>query len=277
MKGLLFGTAGIPLSVKGLGTAEGISQVGKLGLSAMELEFVHSVNISREKVPEVKKAAESNGIALTCHAPYFINYNTPEKAKIEASIDRVYRSCDITNRCGGWSVVFHPGFYLKDSPTDAYKHVKSALEETVEKLKADKNPIWVRPETMGKGSQIGTLEEVLQLSEELEQVMPCIDYSHMHARQGKYNSYDEFCKILDAIEKSLGKKGLENMHIQCQAVEYTEKGERRHLEFNDPKADFKYEEVCRSWKDYNVKGVVICESPNIEGDAMLLKKTYDGL
>ena len=75
MKNLLFGTAGIPMNSKGNATAEGVTSVKKLGLGAMELEFVRSVNISKERAPEVKKSAEENNIVLTCHAPYYINLN----------------------------------------------------------------------------------------------------------------------------------------------------------------------------------------------------------
>ena len=110
MEKLLFGTAGIPASSSGP-TAVGIGDVKKLGLGAMELEFVHSINISKEKAPEIKKAAEQNNIVLTCHAPYFINLNSLEKPKLKASIQRILGSARILNLCGGWSVCFHPGFY----------------------------------------------------------------------------------------------------------------------------------------------------------------------
>ena len=82
MDKLLFGTAGIPTSTKKSGTLEGIARVKELGLGAMELEFVHSVNISKEKAPLVKEAAQKNNIALTCHGQYYINLNSEEKQKI---------------------------------------------------------------------------------------------------------------------------------------------------------------------------------------------------
>ena len=107
MKELLFGTAGIPVSAKGLGTEEGIVEVRNLDLDAMELEFVRNINITKQKAPDVKKAAEKNNIVLTCHAPYFINLNSAEKAKLKASIDRILNSARIANLCGAWSVTFH--------------------------------------------------------------------------------------------------------------------------------------------------------------------------
>ena len=273
MDTLLFGTAGIPLSSKGSTTAEGIVDVKKLGLDAMELEFVRSRNIRKEKAPEVKKAARENNIVLTCHAPYFINLNSQEKAKLEASIERILNSARILNLCGGWSVCFHPGFYQKSTKEETYKRIREAIKKISQTLKKEKNDVWIRPETTGKESQFGNLDEILKLSQEFDNVMPCVDFAHFHARtNGKYNSYREFCEILEKIEKALGKKGIENMHMHITGISYSEKGEKKHLNLKE--SDLKYTELVEALKDFKVKGVAISESPNIEGDAKLIKEIY---
>src|SRR3989338_128470 len=150
MKELLFGTAGIPTSAKRSGTEEGIGEVRNLGLDAMELEFVRNINITKEKAPEVKKAAEKNNIVLTCHAPYFINLNSLEKAKLKASIARILNSARIANLCGAWSVVFHAGFYQKSTKEETYERIRQGIGEISKTLKHEGNKIWIRPETTGK-------------------------------------------------------------------------------------------------------------------------------
>lgn len=276
MKDLLFGTAGIPLNSKGATTAEGVAAIKKLGLGAMELEFVRSVNISKEKAPEVKKAAQENSIVLTCHAPYYINLNSLEKVKLKASIYRILKSARIANLCGAWSVCFHPGFYQKSTKEEAYKRVRDSIKEIIKILKKENNNIWIRPETTGKGSQFGNLDEILRLSQEFDNVMPCIDFAHFHARtNGKYNTYGEFSEILEKIEKKLGKKGLENMHIHITGIAYGEKGEKNHLNLKE--SDLKYKDLIKALKDFKVRGVAISESPNIEVDAILSKKIYDSI
>ena len=268
MDKLLFGTAGIPSCAKGLNTIEGIKTVRQLKLDALELEFVHSVNISEELAPKVRKAAEDNDVVLTCHAQYYINMNAVEKEKLEASKQRLFKAAHIANLCGAASVAFHPGFYLKSTKEEAYKKVKTAIKEVVEKLKQHENKIWIAAETTGKHSQFGNLHEILQLAQELEQVKPCIDYAHMRDREN-FNSRKEFAAILEEIEKKLGSRALQNMHIQFAGVNFSEKGELNHLELKD--SDLNYEEIVQTWKDFNVKGVAISESPNIEKDALLLK------
>ena len=276
MNQILFGTAGIPLSANPRTTPDGIKYVKKLGLGAMELEFVHSVNISEEKAPQIKKIAEENNIILTCHAPYFINLNSLEKEKIKASIGRIVNSARILNLCGGYSVAFHAGFYMGQEPKKVYDSIKNNLKKILQILKDEGNNVWVRPETTGKETQFGNVDEILQLSQELDNVMPCVDFAHFHARtNGKYNSYAEFCSILEKIEKTLGKKGLENMHMHITGIAYGPKGEKNHLTLKE--SDLKYQELLKALKDFNVKGIAISESPNIEEDALMMKKVFEKL
>jgi len=276
MKKLIFGTGGIPITSKGSTTADGIASVKKLGLGAMELEFVRSVNISKKKAPEVKKAAQENNIILTCHAPYYINLNSLEKVKLKASRYRILNSARIANLCGAWSVCFHPGFYQKSTKEEAFERVRKSVKELSRTLKKEKNDIWLRLENTSKIYQFGNFDEVLKLSQEFDNVMPTIDFAHLHARSnGKYNTYKEFSGVLEKIEKKLGKKGLENMHMHITGIAYGEKGEKHHLNLKE--SDLKYKELIKALKDFKVKGVAISESPNLEVDALLVKKIYDKL
>ena len=273
MEKLLFGTAGIPISAKGSGTAGGIEEVRNLKLDVMELEFVRSINITRDKAPEVKEAAKKQNVILTCHAPYFINLNSVETKKVKASIQRILNSAGIANLCGGYSVCFHPGFYMKDTKEKEFETIKENIKKIVKTLQNEGIKLWLRPETTGKGSQFGSINELLDISAELDQVMPCVDFAHLHARSiGKINTYDEFSEILQLIEKKIGKEALDNMHIHVAGINYGDKGERNHLNLKD--SDFNYKELMKALKEFKCKGVLISESPNIEGDALLMKKYF---
>ncbi len=273
-KKLLFGTAGIPLSTQKPSTLTGIARVKELGLGAMELEFVRSVNISGDLAPKVRKAKEQAGIALTCHGQYFINLNSLEQEKVEASAGRILRAARAAWASGAFSLTFHAGFYQGMEAEKAYANVKKQLERIVGILRDEGNGIWVRPETTGKKTQFAGLSEILRLSQEIEGVMPCIDFAHLHARtNGKENTYEEFSATLERVENALGREALECMHIHVSGINYSEKGERNHLNLGE--SDLNYVELVRAFRDYKVRGVVISESPNIEGDALLLKKAYE--
>ncbi|MCD6563656.1 MAG: TIM barrel protein [Thermoproteales archaeon] len=273
---LFFGTAGVPHSAKGRGTKDGIIQIKTLGLDAMELEFVRRISLTEKSAKDVYKIAHPLNILLTVHAPYYINLASPDEKKIEASIERIYMTAKVASIAGSWSLCFHAGYYMDKDPIIVYEIIKKNIEKVIKRLQDESIEIWIRPETTGKLTQFGTIEEVLKLSTELEMVMPVIDFAHIHARfNGKYNSEDEFRSILMMIEKYLGKTGLRNMHIHVSGIEYNEKGEVRHLNLEE--SDLRYIELLKILKEFKVRGVLICESPNLEEDALLLKKTYRSL
>ena len=274
MKQLVFGTAGSPICSEGRGTLAGIKAVNKLGLGAMELEFVRQVYVKEEDTDAIAKAAKKNNVVLTCHASYFINLNSLDKQIVGASRSRLLKAAKIANMCSAFSVCVHAAYRMKMSDDAVYANVKKQIEKVVSAVREEDNNIWVRPETVGKQSQFGTLKEILKLSSEIEGVMPCVDFAHMHAIEGKNNTYNEFAKILSEIEKTLGKEGIQNMHIHAAGINYGPKGERNHLNLED--SDMNYHELVKAWKDFRIKGVVISESPNIEEDALLLQKVFKG-
>ena len=271
MAELLFGTAGVPHSARALSTIDGIRRVAELGLGCMELEFVHGVRMGEASARLVAETAAQTGIKLSAHAPYYINFNAHEPEKIKASQGRLLQTARIASLCGARSVIFHPAFYLGDAPEKAYGTVKKHLEEVLHQLKREGNQVWIRPEVVGKLSQFGSLKEILDLSTELDGVAPCMDFAHWHARTGGFNSYQEFASILSQIEERLGRAALDDMHIHVAGIAYGKKGEIKHLNLKE--SDLQYVELLKALKDYEVKGLVICESPNREEDALLLQAT----
>jgi len=272
---LLFGSAGVPRSVKNRSTDRGIRRIAELGLGCMELEFVRGIKMGESAARNIEKLAKEKGIALSSHGPYFINLNVREAEKRTASQERLLNTVRIASLCGARTVVFHAAYYMGDPPDEAYSVVKKNLQDIMHKLKFEQNQVWVRPEVAGKISQFGTLEEVLSLSNEIEGVAPCIDFAHWHARTGKFNSYAEFASILEQIESQLGRAALDNMHIHVSGIAYGAKGEIKHLNLKE--SDFDYVSLAKALKDFNVNGLVISESPNLEGDALLLQRTYNSL
>ena len=271
-KNILFGTGGIPRSTKGKSSVSGIKRIRELSLDCMELEFVQGVRMGEKGARDVLEVALKKNVALSVHAPYYINLNSYDKEKIKASLERIYQAARIGSLCGAESIVFHAAFYQKSSKQDTYKKVSETLKELTGRLRDEGIPAVLRPETMGKRTQFGTLEEVLALSAEIEGVMPCLDFSHMHARVGKENTHSEFMIILSKVEEVLGKEGLSNMHIHVSGIEYDRNGEKKHLTLKE--SDFNYPELLRAFKEFEIRGLVICESPVLEEDALLLRKTY---
>ncbi len=275
MAELLFGTGGAPHSARLPSTTSGIERIAELGLGCMEVEFVQGVKMSEEGAMAVAETAAKMRVKLSAHAPYFMNLNAHEPEKIKASQTRLLQTARIASLCQAESIVFHAAFYLGDPPDKAYSTVKKSLGEIMNQLKQENNRVWIRPEIAGKASQFGTVEEVLNLSAELEGVAPCIDFAHWHARVGEFNSYSEFTSVLLQIKERLGRAALDDMHIHVSGIAYGKKGEIKHLNLKE--SDFQYVELLKALRDYDIKGIVICESPDLEEDALLLQATYNTL
>ncbi len=266
-----FGTAGVPNRSKDRSTAGGIKTIRELDLDAMEVQFVRGVRMNVEKAKEIRDLANSLGVELSVHAPYYINFNAEESKKVEESVKRLIKTVEI----GGIfarNVVFHPGYYMKSSKEGAYRRIRDNLKRVVEFVEEKGINVVLRPETTGKPTQFGELEETLKLCQELG-LKPCIDFSHIHARtRGALKGYDDFRDILERIESELGKEAIKDMHIHVSGIEYGLKGEKRHVNLKE--SDFKYEDLLRALKDFGAKGIVIIESPNLEEDAIMLKRLW---
>lgn len=270
MDKLLFGISGLPIGdgTQKFNYASAIIYLKSLGLDAMELPFVRSVNVTDKNKELILKHKLDNDFYLSAHGSYYINLNADETEKQAQSIERILKGSEGLLKVQGRSLVFHPGFYLKDSREETYNTIKENL------LKLPYEGVDYRLETTGKESQFGSLDELVSLCKEISSCKLCIDFSHIHARyNGKLKSYDDFAEILQYIQDKLGKEALSDLHIHMSGINYTGKGERNHLPFLE--SDFKYIDCLKALKDFNVKGCIICESPMLEKDALLLKETYE--
>jgi deoxyribonuclease-4 len=270
---LFFGTAGIPHSAKKRSSIEGIVRIRALGLTAMELQFVRRVAMGEESAHRVCHAAKENGVRLSAHAPYYINFNSKDAEIVKASRERLLEATRIAALCGARSVVFHAASYHHDPPPAVYQRVKAQLQSLADQVRDEGRDVCLRPETSGRPSQFGDLDEVLRLSAEVDGVSPCIDFGHVHARTaGALNTYAQFGAVLDRVRQFLGDSALQDMHIHVQGMAYSQAGEQKHLDLAG--SDLQYEALLQALVDWNVSGTAICESPNLEKDAVLLKNTF---
>jgi deoxyribonuclease-4 len=270
---LNFLTAGMPLSTGKGGYPRAFEIIREMGLDGMEVEFVHGVRMSDETRKLLK---ETKDLMFTAHGPFYINLNSKEEDKVDASVQRIIETAQAASDFGGYSITYHAAFYMGGDKETVYQQVRTQTQKIVEILGKNNIKMWIRPETTGKATQWGDYEEIIRLSKEFEYVLPCIDFSHIHARTGgEYNTYDEFCKVLDRIATELGDFAINNFHAHLAGIDYTAKGEKRHLVFAE--ADMNYQDLLRAMKSFGVKGALVCESPNIETDTKILKDYYMSL
>lgn len=266
LRGVYVGTAGIPNSAKRRNTLDGIRRIAELGLNAMELEFVRGINLSAEAASKARELSKELGVVLTAHAPYYINLLSDKADVRKASVERIVESAKIAYIAGAWSVVFHPGYYGKYSSDEAIRIVREAVKHVVKVVTDMGLKIWVRPETMGGLAEVGSLDEVIAIVEGIDMALPAIDFAHLYARSlGKINTVEGFREVLAEVERRLGTEAVRNSHIHLSGIDYGERGEKLHLNFDE--SSFNWRAAVEAIKEFKVEGVVICESPNLEEDA----------
>jgi deoxyribonuclease-4 len=270
-----FGTVGSPSGTpkKPGGSVGAISFSNSIGLKALELGWVQSVRVSEETCAAIKKISGEADVAVSVHAPYFINLNADDE-EWPKSRKRLMDAAHYGNLAGATDIIFHPGSYFEREPAEVLKVAIPRLKGCVAELRKAGNPVTIRPETMGKSAMLGSLDDALEMSKQIEGVLPCIDFAHLHARpgDGTMNSYDEWSALLKKYEKALGKSALKKLHIHLSGIEYGPKGEKNHLKLAE--ADLDLEALFTALYDAGCAGRIMCESPIMEEDALIMKKTW---
>jgi len=273
---LRFGTVGAPQTTPKPGTPAAIEYSRLLGLDHLELAWVQSVSVGEKTCAEIKAAAEKFGVTLSVHAPYFINLNSQTADLMAKSDARLLKAARMGYLAGARNIVFHPGSYHGQPPEQVYERVKDKLLELTGILRAEGVDVILRVETMGKTAMFGTLDETLQLARDVPGVLPCIDWAHLHARRGDgtFNSYAEFAAALAQVRAALGEAGLKSLHCHLSGIEYTAKGERKHVPLNQ--ADLHYRELLQAFADFGVEGSVGVEAPEPfhVADCLTLQATF---
>jgi deoxyribonuclease IV len=274
----LFGTVGSPISTppKPGGSMGSIIRIAELGLTAFELGWVQSVRVTEDTCAKIKTAAEEQKVAISVHAPYFINLNADEE-EWPKSRKRLMDAAFYGNLAGATDIIFHPGSYFGKPPDQVLPIAISRLRECVEELRANKNPVTLRPETMGKSAMLGSLRDTLEMSAAIPGIKPCIDFAHLHARNGdgSINSFVEWVDLLNGYANFIGNDSLLSLHIHLSGIEYSEKGERKHLPLK--KSDLRLNELFQALHEANCQGRILCESPLLEEDALYMKELWESL
>jgi len=272
-----FGPAGVPPAFRAMKAA--LTAVLRLlreeGLDAFEYQAVRwgaKPQIKKENAEKLGLKAKENDVWLSLHGSYFLNFCV-SKETIEASKNRLIACATAAEWMNAHVVVFHPGFYRTRPPKEVVKDCLKALKEVVEAMRTlgIKN-VKLGPETMGKLSQFGSLDEILGLCEQVEQTQPVIDWAHLHARcRGCFKTVEDFRKVLEEIEKRLGTDVVGDLHCHFTKVEFTDKGEKCHHTMDEAEYGPDFTLLARVIAEFKLKPVIISESPVLDVDAIKMR------
>jgi len=273
-----FGPAGMPPGFKAL--KRPVTEVPQYlrdeGLDSFEYQMVRwgpIPQIRQEMAEQLGKNAVEQDVWLTAHGSYFVNLTAAQREVLEASKRRLLACVTGASWMGAHIVVFHPGSYAGRPPSEVYETCEKAMKEVVESMRSlGITRVHLAPETMGKGSQFGSLDEVLRLCERVELTEPNVDWAHLHARdRGRFKTIDDVRGVADEIEGRLGSDALRNMHCHFSHIEFTDKGERRHHNLDRVEFGPDFGLLAGLIVERGLKPVIACETPNLDVDAQKLR------
>ncbi len=238
---------------------ETLEEYHQLGLKACEVAFTYSVYIKAEDAVRIGKKARELGIELSIHAPYFVNLNSEDVRKREATKKRILDCCAIGDKMGASVVVFHPGYYGGDRE-ETYIMIREGISQIMREIRKRGWMIKIAPETMGKVNVFGSVEEISRLVQDTGCSF-CIDFAHILARDKRVD-YEKVKRLFPQKE----------WHVHFSGIIYGEKGEKRHrvTERNEWKALLEHLPRDRTIR-------IINESPSMVEDSVVGLALYKAM
>lgn len=275
MTDIRFGPAGRPIGYKGK-TTQVCDYIKGIGLDAFEYQATYGVRISKQSALELGDNAKKNDVRISMHAPYYINLCSQKEDTVKKSIERLVQSVKAGELMNSYRIVFHTGFYTKYSHEEAMKKCKDAISDLLEEVETlgIKNYTFA-PETTGKKSQVGSLDELINICLSFDHFAPTVDFAHMHARSGgSIKTKGDYVKIFDKIETELG---LKSLHSHFTKIEYTDAGERKHHILADEKFGPPLTPLLKLISENGFDVTLICETPHLEIDSLEMKREYENV
>ena len=252
--------------------------VSEIGLDAYEYEAGNGIASSPIMLSAIGKEAGKYGVRMSFHTPYFISLSGIEEEKRLKSIKYIADSLDAAKLLGAGTIVVHTGSAAKITRDEAMRLAADTLVKTLNAV--DTYGIKIGLETMGKVNQLGTLDEVLELCRIDSAFVPVVDFGHMNAREcgGVFVTSDDYMRVFDKIDRKLGAEVATNLHCHFSKIEWTDKGEKRHLTFSDGVYGPDFEPLMEAIYKNSLSPTIISESAGTQSDdALAMKKYYRGL
>ena len=248
------------------------------GLDAYEYEAGNGLRTSDATLSAIGKAAKENSIAMSLHTPYFISLSNPEPEKMQAACNYIKQSIRAAELLGAVTVVIHCGGVAKMTRAEGMQNSMRTLSMLMEDI--GHSDVHLGLETMGKINQLGTLDEVITLCKLDECFYPVVDFGHLNARHlgGYFTDVDSYRRVFSTVAEKLSDDKAKNMHCHFSKIEFTDKGEKKHLTFSDTLYGPDFEPLMEAIAIDKLSPTIICESAGtMAEDALAMKKYYNTL
>jgi len=232
------------------------------GLSACEIDFEGRFWMDYEFAERFGELAAQHDIALSVHAPIAGFMGHAERGKkLNMAVGMLDHSAGIAKAAGAELVVFHPGFLLGRTREEAIDSIVHQLGELRERLEAKDRAVPFGIEVMGRVREIGSLDDVCEISSRLDWVRPVIDFAHMHATSdGAFLGVEQFVDALRQADAVIEPRAP--FHIHFSDIQFANRNETKHLPYGE--GTLRAEPLRDALAQFERPATVISESPTAE-------------
>jgi deoxyribonuclease IV len=229
--------------------------------------------MKQEEAEKLGEAARKTDVRLSIHGSYFVNLSGKEDV-VAASKQRLIAGATAADWMGAYVMVFHVGFYGRVEKSFAFQNCLKALKEVTEEMKSLGLKVKLGPETMGRKFQVGSLDEILAICQEIENTQLVVDWGHLHARNlGTFKKVDDMREVAVKIEQQLGTQALRSMHCHFSKIEFNNQGERKHHVLEEKRYGPEFGMLAEVLLEFGMHPTMICESPLLDIDAVAMRET----
>jgi len=241
---------------------EAIAILLELGYSACEIDFEGKFWMDYPWAERFGELAREAGIVLSVHAPIAGFMGHAERGKkLNMAVGMLDHSAGVAKACGAELVVFHPGFLLGRTREEAIDSVVEQLGELRERLEKKDRAVVFGVEVMGRVRELGTAEDVLEISARLGWVRPVLDFAHMHATSdGAFTTTEMFAGVLEAADTIIERDAP--FHIHFSDIQFANRNETKHLAYGE--GTLRAEPLGEALARFDRPATVISESPDVE-------------
>jgi deoxyribonuclease-4 len=262
-----------------------------IGLDALEIQCTYGIRMPDERAKMFLENSKKYNIALSIHAPYYINIGVENQKTLDNSVSEIQKAIVLCKKLDTKKIIFHTGGIPKSREESCNKAIK-----TLKRVEADliSNDVYLYPEIGGKCGQLGSLEDIIFFCKNVKNVYPCLDLAHLHARtNGTLYTKQDFLNVFKKVENELGNDALHKIHIHMYPVDFGTGGEKAHKAFDDLKDNTqlilgsdhteerytpRYEPFIEAITEMKLYPTIICEAKDSQDvGALAMKKYYKGL
>jgi deoxyribonuclease-4 len=215
---------------------------------------------------KIGQMAKRLDVSISLHTPYYMDLGSNNELT-ESCINSIRRAATVVNALNGETVVTNLGLYTGKLPED---EIDVNIEENVAGIMDWWKENKIRPklgvEITGHQSVYGSLDQVLDLCNSVDGVVPVINFPHYHSRtNGSLIESEDFLELLQEVEPYCDGRMLTSF----AGVEYNDGNERRLTPIK--KGDLKFEPLAEALCELNPEATIISTSPLLEHDAMYMR------